>query len=66
MFNRAMDWEYIANNPIDKVKIRRTKSKETTIYSYEELMEILSLLKKRRYCFKCNFFINYYNRNKKM
>lgn len=46
MFNRAVDWEYISNNPMDKIKIRKPKSKETTIYSREELIEILTLLKK--------------------
>ena len=55
MFNRAMEWGYIFNNPIDKVKIRRPKSKETEIYSYEELIQILSLLKKENIVFNTIF-----------
>lgn len=55
MFNRAMEWGYIFNNPIDKVKIRRPKSKETAIYSYEELIQILSLLKKENIVFNTIF-----------
>ena len=46
MFNRAVDWEYISNNPINKIKIRKPKCKETAIYSREELIKILTLLKK--------------------
>lgn len=55
MFNRAIDWGYISNNPINKVKIKKTKSKETVIYSYEELIEILSLLKKEDIVFNAIF-----------
>ena len=33
MFNRAMEWGYIFNNPIDKVKIRRTNGNEFIMIS---------------------------------
>lgn len=55
MFNRAVDWEYISNNPIDKIKIKKPKSKETSIYSSEELIEILNLLKKEDIIFNAMF-----------
>ncbi len=55
MFNRAIDWGYISNNPINKVKFRKTKSKETIIYSCEELIKILSLLKKEDIVFNAVF-----------
>ena len=35
MFNGAADWEFIEKNPIDKVKIKKIKHKETDIYSRE-------------------------------
>lgn len=55
MFNRAVDWGYISDNPINKVKIKKAKSKETLIYSCEELIEILSLLKKEDIVFNAIF-----------
>ncbi len=55
MFNRAVDWEYISNNPIDKIKVRKPKSKETIIYSSEELIEILKLLKNEDIIFNAIF-----------
>lgn len=55
MFNRAVDWEYISNNPIDKIKIKKPKRKETSIYSSEELIEILNLLKKEDIIFNAMF-----------
>lgn len=45
MFNRAVDWDFIEVNPINKVKIKNVKSKETCIYSKQEMLEILDLLK---------------------
>lgn len=55
MFNRAVDWEYISNNPIDKVKIRKPKSKETNTYSKKEISKILTLLKKEKIIFNTIF-----------
>ena len=55
MFNRAIDWGYISDNPINKIKLRKTKSKETVIYSCEEIIEILSLLKKEDIVFNAVF-----------
>ncbi len=45
MFNKAMDWEFIESNPMDKVKIKKVKYKETSIYTKQEMFEILELLK---------------------
>lgn len=45
MFNRAVDWDFIEENPINKVKIKNVKFKETCIYSKQEMLEILDLLK---------------------
>lgn len=39
------DWDFINENPINKVKIKTVKYNETEIYSKEELLQILNLLK---------------------
>lgn len=44
MFNRAVDWEFIETNPLVKVKIKKVKYTETSIYSKQEIFEILELL----------------------
>lgn len=44
MFNRAVDWEFIEKNPLNKVKIKKVKYTETSIYSKKEIFEILELL----------------------
>lgn len=33
MFNRAVDWEFIEKNPLVKLKIKKVKYTEMSIYS---------------------------------
>lgn len=44
MFNKATEWEFVEENPINHIKIKKVKHKETIIYSREELLQILNLL----------------------
>ena len=44
MFNRAVDCEFIETNSLVKVKIKKVKNTETSIYSKQEIFEILELL----------------------
>ena len=46
MFNKATEWEFVSENPIIHIRIKNVKHKETIIYSKNELLQTLNLLRK--------------------
>ena len=46
MFNKATKWNFVSENPISHVRIKKVKHREPIIYSKSELLEILNVLRK--------------------
>ena len=46
MFNKATEWEFVSENPIIHIRIKNVKHRETIIYSKNELLQTLNLLRK--------------------
>lgn len=55
MFNKATEWKFVSENPIIHIRIKKVRHKETIIYSKNELLQILNLLRKENIIDKTMF-----------
>ena len=57
IFNKAVAWGFIAENPVINVKAPGRKQKERSCYSKTELIQVMEILKKEDYMTSALFFL---------